>query len=254
MAFTVSDFEDLERLLAEHPEWRARLRPLILGDELLRVPEQMNCVGDRLDRIEEILDRMADNQDDFNARMAAFVERQDAFEARMVQLDEKLAALTEEVTELTRSTRQHEQRLNRMDGRMGNVEGQLLEIRYHRHFRNWLGKYLMHVELVSIDDLAELQSAVDAGRLSAAEVERLRDAELVARGVSRDDGQETIIVMEVSQTINADDIERANERALTLRRAGYNALAMAGGSRVAEGLEYRAEQLGVLLDLHRTAA
>lgn len=38
MAFTVEDVQDLIRLLAERPEWRAQLRPLILGDEFDRLP------------------------------------------------------------------------------------------------------------------------------------------------------------------------------------------------------------------------
>ena len=51
MAFTIEDFEDLRRLLAEHPEWRAELRPLILGDEFLQVPERLNRIDERLARI-----------------------------------------------------------------------------------------------------------------------------------------------------------------------------------------------------------
>jgi hypothetical protein len=36
MAFTVQDFEDLVRLLEEKPEWRERMRQLILTRELLQ--------------------------------------------------------------------------------------------------------------------------------------------------------------------------------------------------------------------------
>ncbi len=50
MAFTVADFEDLVRLLEEQPEFRARLRSLILGPEWQSEPS-------RLDRIEPVLDR-----------------------------------------------------------------------------------------------------------------------------------------------------------------------------------------------------
>ncbi len=38
MAFSVQDFHDLVRLLAEHAEWRTQLRPLILTEELLALP------------------------------------------------------------------------------------------------------------------------------------------------------------------------------------------------------------------------
>ncbi len=39
MAFSVQDFHDLVRLLAERPEWRTQLRSLILTEELLALPD-----------------------------------------------------------------------------------------------------------------------------------------------------------------------------------------------------------------------
>ena len=41
MAFTVEDFQDLVRLLAQHPEWRSELRRVLLSEELLTVPERL---------------------------------------------------------------------------------------------------------------------------------------------------------------------------------------------------------------------
>jgi hypothetical protein len=38
MPFTVDDFEDLIRLLEERPDWRARLRDLLLPREILELP------------------------------------------------------------------------------------------------------------------------------------------------------------------------------------------------------------------------
>jgi hypothetical protein len=38
MAFTVEDFPDLLRVLAEHPEWRAELRRHVLSEELVALP------------------------------------------------------------------------------------------------------------------------------------------------------------------------------------------------------------------------
>ena len=38
MAFTVGDFQDLIRLLGEHPEWRAELRRHVLSNDLIELP------------------------------------------------------------------------------------------------------------------------------------------------------------------------------------------------------------------------
>ncbi len=86
MAFTVEDFEDLQRLLAEHPEWRAQLRPLILGDEFLQVPERLNRIDERLDRISETLDRMAARQDQFDQRLLSVDGTLGQFEGKFLEL------------------------------------------------------------------------------------------------------------------------------------------------------------------------
>lgn len=41
MAFTVSDFQDLLRLLREKPEWQAELREILIGHDLAAIHEQL---------------------------------------------------------------------------------------------------------------------------------------------------------------------------------------------------------------------
>jgi len=43
MPFTVEEFQDLIRLLEQHPEWRAELRRHVLSDELLELPAVTRC-------------------------------------------------------------------------------------------------------------------------------------------------------------------------------------------------------------------
>ena len=48
MPFTVDDFQDLIRLLGEHPEWRTGLRRHVLSDELLDLPDRVRQIGEQL--------------------------------------------------------------------------------------------------------------------------------------------------------------------------------------------------------------
>lgn len=220
MAFTVDDFEDLHRLLSERPEWRARLRPLILGDEYVQLPERMGRVEEQLILIGERLDALGERLDQVVTALQLVIER-----------------------------------LNRMDGRMGNIEGDLLELRYKGNLRNWIGKYLWPVEMVGVDDLPLVSAALSDGRLSHADVDRLRELDLLVKGNTRNDpASETLLAGEVSQTINVDDVERAADRAGALRRAGYATIGFAGGTRLGGGAEERATELEVVIDLHRPAA
>ena len=55
MAFTVNDYHDLVRLLAEHPEWKTELRRLLLSEELLALPEIVRELAEAQRRTEERL-------------------------------------------------------------------------------------------------------------------------------------------------------------------------------------------------------
>lgn len=43
MAFTVNDYQDLVRLVEEHPDWQAELRRLLLADDFCAC--QLSCVS-----------------------------------------------------------------------------------------------------------------------------------------------------------------------------------------------------------------
>lgn len=227
MAFTVDDFEDLYRLLSEHPDWRARLRPLILGDEFMELPARLQQIDRELSDIRASLDR----------------------------LTEQVTALTVAVAQLAERADRYEARADRTDGRLSNIEGQLLEDRYGRNLRKWLADFVWPPARVFSGDLTLLPPALEAGSLSADDLKEIRAADMLVRGRDvSDSGRELILVVEISQTINVDDVDRAEVRAGLLRRAGYHARGVVGGYRAAPGVDERAHELNVVVDLRRPAA
>lgn len=61
--FTIQDFQDLLRLLDEHPEWQAELRRRVLADDLLEVPALLRRMADAQARTDEQLATLAQRQD-----------------------------------------------------------------------------------------------------------------------------------------------------------------------------------------------
>ena len=53
MAFEVADFQDLIRLLREHPDWRDELRTLLLTQELLTLPALVRELAERVAQLAE---------------------------------------------------------------------------------------------------------------------------------------------------------------------------------------------------------
>lgn len=234
MAFTVNDFEDLIGLLAEHPEWRERLRPLVVGEELVGVPG-------RLDRIE--------------ANLEAVTVRLDRLTERVDQLTMRVDQLTMRVDQLTAAVQQLVVRADRADGRLGNIEGLLLESRYDRNLDNWLGAYAARPQLVSFRVLDKVTEAIRAGEISPGQISRLRDLDLLVRGGSPDSaGEDLLLAVEISNSIDKDDLRRAKEAAEILQRVGYRARAVVGGYRIHPAAEADAAGLDVVVDLHRPPA
>ena len=240
MAFTVADFDDFSRLLSEHPEWRERLRPLILGEELLQVPSRMG-------RVEAALLTLTERVDHFALGMDRLAERMD-------ELTKRVDQLTQSVGDLSVTVANNLARTDKIDGRMGNIEGQLLESLFDHNIPNWVRRFVRKPTRVYSDDLAQVEQAVASGTLTEGDADNLAALDALVRGIDRADGEETYLAVELSFTVNAEDVERADNRATLLKRAGLRARPFVGGYRISPAAEGMLDERGVLVSLRRVPA
>ena len=226
MAFTVEDFEDLVKLLGQHPEWQARLRPVILGEELLRIPSRMDRVEAALERMEGILH--------------ALVERMDAFERRIEAVDSRGVVA--------------DARMNRIEGRLSTLEGGVLEGRFHADLHNWTRHLIRKPERVFGDDLESVAEASASGVLSDEDRDAVANLDSLVRGIDNETKAEVYLAIELSHTVNVDDVARASERAAILEKAGLRARAMVGGYRITDPAAVLSDELDVAVELRRLPA
>src|SRR5438874_6796650 len=99
MAFTIEDFQDLVRLLEQHPEWQAELRRLLLAGDILDLPRLVRELAqaqlrteERLGRLEQVVADLADAQR---------------------RTEERLGRLEQVVADLADAQRRTEERLGR---------------------------------------------------------------------------------------------------------------------------------------------
>lgn len=229
MAFTVVDFQDLLKLLSDHPEWRTQLRPLVLGEEVLAIPS-------RMDRVEATLDRLTGHIDDLTVRLDRLTERVDDLTVRLDRLTERvddltvrLDRLTGEVRELTTAVSQLVSRMDHTDGRLGNLQGTMLEWKFERNLGNWLREWVRRPRKVFVDELSRLDEAVERGLVAEAEVSQVAWSDAVVRAQDASTQDEVILSVELSTTVNEDGVERASARAAVLRRAGYDGRGFVAG-------------------------
>jgi hypothetical protein len=221
MPFSVEDFHDLVRLLAEHPEWRAELRQLVLSDELLELPALVRQLVERVGTL-------ADAQARTEARLTTLADAQERTEAR----------------------------LKNVEGDVADLKGEVLESRYARRAGAYFSPLARRLRVLDPGRLADqLDDAVLAGQLTNQERTAILAADLVLTGVGRDDQAEIYLVVDVSWGIGVSDVARAAQRARLLERLGRPAMPVVAGDRIDSESEALARLHGVwwVLDGHTTA-
>ena len=183
---TINDISDLVRVLEERPDWRAAVRNLLLGEDMLNVPQQ--------------LAQLIETTNQFVETTNQFIETTNQF-----------------IESTNENFRMVNARLNRLEGKTGNLEGNDYErrianramLRARRRFglNNpviAMSNYLPH----SPDFDRVLNRAVQSGEISDDDMYDLYEADII---VSDDDNR--YVVFEVSLTADSDDIARAARRA-----------------------------------------
>jgi hypothetical protein len=186
MSYTVEDFQDLLRLLEQHPEWRAELRRQVLTEELLELPALTRQLAEGL---------------------AALTARVDALTARVGKLTETQARTEAQVGALA--------------GRVADLTGEVLELRYARRGPAYFSRLARRLRVLDPGRFAdELDEAVDAGRLTEGERDAILEADIVLSGTRRQDEVEIYLLVEVSAGIGRSGVRRAVERARLLEKVG----------------------------------
>ena len=184
------------------PEWADTIRGILLGQELLELPE----------------------------RFASFVELTSE-NFRLVH--QRLDRLE---TDVARNTSRHLQkiktdvaeiktRMNRMDGRIDNQAGTIYEIKVEKNIRSIAGQYLNMRRVRVLRGLnapadhnfeARIEQAEESGGFTHEEIDGLWSSDLILEGRDRATGAFTYMVIEASITVGDSDITRARARAGTL--------------------------------------
>ncbi|HZR99183.1 MAG TPA: hypothetical protein VFE37_10775 [Chloroflexota bacterium] len=224
MAFSVEDFQDLLRLLEQHPEWRAELRRHVLTEELLGLPALVQQLAERLDALTARVEALAEAQARTEARVEALAEAQARTEAQLERLTWRMDELAASVRQLVAQGADH-------TARLGDLTGEVLELRYARRAPSYFSRLARGLRLVDLGRLADqLDDAVAAGQLTDDERNSLLAADIVLSGRRREDQEPVYVLVEVSYGIGRSDVQRAADRARLLEKLGRPVLPVVAGN------------------------
>ena len=188
---TINSQEDFLRALQENPEWKAAVRALILGEELMQLPARFNAFVDEQrqvnSRVESRLDGMASDISDLKAGQDELKAGQSRIETRM----------------------------NRQENDMSTVKAahaRWSALRGAESITFDMG--IEYVRTLSEADLIRMARTANPD-IARNELFSFRTADLVVE--ARDDSGTVYIAMEASYTADLRDSERAlrNARLLT---------------------------------------
>ena len=235
---TIRDIADFVRIINEQPEWNDTIRGILLGRELLELPQ----------RFAEFV-RVTEE----NNRLVA--ERLGRLESDVAQLQSGVTQLQTDMADMKDWRAETTQRLGRIEGRLGNLEGAELERRVHGDIVSiaswWLD--LNRVRIVQSRIVArspEFQDAIDdaeeQGLITADQGYHLGLTDVIISGRRRSDRQPVHVAIEVSRTIGDNDITRASERAQSLSAVQESpAVSVVVGGVIGESQQELADGLGV---------
>lgn len=265
MAFTVSDFHDLLRLLAEHPEWRDDLRRHVLGDAFVDVPVQMRELqGSHRETMAELhelqrvaretlrsheaalarLDRIEPRLDSLDQHAAETVQHLSRIDQHAIESGKRIDSLDEHAARSDQRLDRLERRMDRLSNDVGDLKGTSLEERYrHRpfHFQQVIEAPEV-LDAVALDTW--LRECVALAYITPAEAGRLALVDLVIRsGVDRT----MFAIAEISWSIDIRDVERALDRAALMRKTTTYVLPVVAGRVIADDAQALAERSGVAI-------
>jgi hypothetical protein len=219
-----------------------------------RTEERLEALAQAQGRTGELLEALAEAQRRTEERLEALARRIDERLEALVQAqgrtEEKLEALaeaqrrTEERLEmLIRVVESHEIRLDKVEVRLAKLDGRTLESQFREKASAYLGRVLRGTRVIPVGDLADDLEGV----LTESEWEELIRADVVLKGraLLGTARQEVFVVVEISVTLDAEDVARAARRAALLRKKGWKSLAVAAGEEATAELIQDAARAGV---------
>ncbi|MGK7874592.1 MAG: hypothetical protein AB4426_15175 [Xenococcaceae cyanobacterium] len=238
MSFQISDFNDLIRLLQEHPEWRIQLRDLLLSEDFLALPRIVRELAEAQKNTEIQLQALIEQTRRNEERLERVERRLDRIDERLDRIDERLDHIDERLDHI-------DERLDHMDTQIGKLRGKALEQNYRENAHAYFGRLLRKIRLVSQQHLADLLE----DHLSAEDFQDALLIDLVVRGRPRDlsPSQEVWLAVEVSTVIDRSDVLRALRRAKLIQQTGTRTLAVVAGEAITTSANDEASHQKVVL-------
>lgn len=214
MGYFINTIEDLERILRENPEWRERIRTLILEEELRRLP----------------------------ARFERFVEEEfRPLKADVEVLKEDMKVVKGDVEILKKDVA-----ILKID--VAKLRGESFERKVRENAPAFLGRVIRRLRPIDKFTLADiLDDAIDSGLIDEDMKDFALKVDFAGKGRLKETGKEVHLALEATLTLYPEDVEKVFKRAMIISKAvGQETIPVVVYLNAKEEALSLAEEIGVL--------
>ena len=206
--------------LASLAEAQARTEEKLtsLAEAQARTEVKLASLAEAQARTEVKLTSLAEAQARTEVQVAKLIDAQAHTDARLASLADAQARTDAQVSELTKVVQSLVIQGERQGARLDAVLGTTFELQFRDRLTSYLGRLMRPGRLLRNDEVLDaIEQAVEPD-----EADEVLRVDAIAAGMI--DGIASHVVVEVSATCGADDIDRAARRAGILRKAGLAAV------------------------------
>lgn len=254
----IKTIEDFERILFERPEWKERIRKLILTEELINLPAEFNRFA--RDEIKSIEKKVDNNSSDLKVlRQDVEVLREDVeilkedvtvLKQDVAELKKDVEILKQDVAVLKQDVAELKKDVAELKDTIAELKGEFLELRVRDRIGAFLGKLFSKIRLIDFSDFADiLYEAKEKGKIEEKEIYEALKIDAIAEAYMRKPEKKKIyLAIEISYVVDKKDIERAASRAEIVSKAyEIECIPIALGKKTTKGAQSLSDRLTVLV-------
>lgn len=257
-AIKIRSIEDFERILIERPEWKERIRRLILTEELLNLPTEFKrFVNEDFKPLKSKVDLLSSDVEDLKQDVSVLkqdvsVLKQDVavLKQDVDMLKREVEVLKKDVEMLKKDVEILKKDVAALKTTVAELKGDVLELKVRDRIGAFLGKLFSKVRLVDFSDFADaLYEAKERNLIVEQDIDEVLQIDAVAEGFLRKpEIKKVFLAVEISYVVDKRDVERASKRAEIISRAyEIECIPIALGRKVTKGSKELSREIGVLL-------
>ncbi|QID32678.1 hypothetical protein [Pampinifervens florentissimum] len=249
MSYVINTIEDLERILRENPEWRERIRILILEEELRRLPARFErFVEEEFRPLRADVEVLKEDMKVVKGDVEVLKSDVEVLKSDVEVLKSDVEVLKSDVEVLKSDVGILKKDVGVLKVDVAKLRGESFERKVRENAPAFLGRVIRRLRPIDKFTLADiLDDAIDSGLIEEDMKDFALKVDFAGKGRLKETGKEVHIALEATLTLYPEDVEKVFKRAMIISKAvGQETIPVVVYLNAKEEALSLAEEMGVL--------